>query len=135
MKQPRKAIAGYIADKTLKDAPSDKFINEIAAYLLEERRVNELNSIVRDVQSDWAKAGRFEVIATSAFPLAGDVKTDIIKQLKEFFPDAKTIKLYEVIDPNVIGGVKLTMAEQQLDLTLEAKLNKFKSLTHAGKDN
>jgi F0F1-type ATP synthase delta subunit len=135
MKQPRKAIAAYIAEKTLEEVPTNKFINEVAAYLLEERRVSELNSIIRDVQSDWAKAGRLEVIATSAFPLADAIKTDIIKQLKEVFPDAKTIKLSEEIDPKVIGGVRLTMAEQQLDLTLESKLNKFKSLTHAGKDN
>jgi F0F1-type ATP synthase delta subunit len=34
----------------------------------------------------------------------------------------------------VIGGVRLSLANQQLDLSVESKLNKFKQLTAAGKE-
>jgi len=40
----------------------------------------------------------------------------------------------EVADPAIIGGVQIALADQQLDLSVEAKLNKFKQLTSAGKD-
>jgi F0F1-type ATP synthase delta subunit len=38
----------------------------------------------------------------------------------------------EVLDPEVLGGVRLSLANQQLDLSVEAKLNKFKQLTLTG---
>ncbi|MEK7594915.1 MAG: F0F1 ATP synthase subunit delta [Patescibacteria group bacterium] len=129
MKAPRTRIASTIADKTLKSGSSKQLSQEIAAYLLSERRVNELDSILRDVQGDWAKAGIVDVIASSAFPIAPVAKADITKQIKQLYPDAKQIIITEVRDPEVIGGVKLMLADKQLDLTVEAQLNKFKQLT------
>jgi F-type H+-transporting ATPase subunit delta len=129
MKTPRTRIASTIAAKTLKAGNSKALSKEIAAYLLSERRVNELDSLLRDVQDDWAQSGYVEVVASSAFPLTATVKADIAKQIRQLYSDAKQIIVTEVNDPEVIGGVKLSLANQQLDLTVEAKLNKFKQLT------
>lgn len=134
MKQPRTKIARAIADRTLKSGGSKQFSNEIAAYLLSERRVNELDSVLRDVQADWAEAGYVEVLAASARELTAAVKADIVKQVKRLQPDAKQIIVTEVRDPAVIGGVRLSFANQQLDLSVQAKLNKFKQLAASGKD-
>ncbi len=134
MKQPRTKIASAIADKTLKSGVSKRFSQEIAAYLLSERRVNELDSVLRDVQADWAEAGYVEVIASSAYPLTAAVKHDIVSQIRKLYPEAKQIAITEAIDPAVIGGVQLSLPNQQLDLSIEAKLNKFKQLTASGKD-
>ncbi len=134
MKTARTRIASVIADNTLKSGASKAYINEIAAYLLSENRVGELDSVLRDVQADWAKAGHVEVIANSAHPLTASIRTDIIKQIKQLYPDAKEIIITEEHDPGLLGGVRLNLADQQLDLSVEAKLNKFKQLTTAGKD-
>jgi F0F1-type ATP synthase delta subunit len=134
MKAPRRRLAQTIADKSLKGGSSKKLANEVAAYLLAERRVSELNSVMRDVQADWAEAGHVEVIAASAHPLTAGVKADITRQVKQLYPSAKQIIVTEEFDPEVIGGVRLSLANQQLDLSVEAKLNKFKQLTVAGKD-
>jgi F0F1-type ATP synthase delta subunit len=75
-----------------------------------------------------------EVIATSASPLTAATKADIDKQVKQLFPSAKQIIVTEERDPEVIGGVRLSLANQQLDLSIEAKLNKFKQLTLSGKE-
>lgn len=133
MKTPRTKIASTIADRTLKSGHSTSLAKEIAAYLLAEGRVGELDSILRDVQADWAEAGYVEVLAATAFPLSADVRTSITNQVKSLYPDAKQVIVTEVPDPEVIGGVRLSLANQQLDLSVEAKLNKFKQLT-AGKD-
>lgn len=106
---------------------------QVAAYLLAEGRVQELDSILRDVQADWAEAGQVEVLASSAFPLSMGIRADVTKQIKSLYPDAKQVIVTEVLDPEIIGGVRLSLANQQLDLSVEAKLNKFKQLT-AGKD-
>jgi F0F1-type ATP synthase delta subunit len=133
MKTPRTRIAQVIADRTLRDGAGDALVREVAAYVLSEGRVGELNSLMRDVQEDWARAGYVEVLAASAHPLSTEVRRDIESQIKTIYPNAKQIIVTEVLDPEVIGGVRLSLANQQLDLSVEAKLNKFKQLT-AGKD-
>jgi F0F1-type ATP synthase delta subunit len=134
MKTPRNRIATVIAERTLNKGASKDLSAEVAAYLLAERRVSELDSILRDVQADWAIAGYVEVIATSAHQLTAEVKADITKQVSRLYPNAKQIIVTEARDPEVIGGVRLELANQQLDLSVEAKLNKFKQLTTQGKD-
>jgi len=134
MKQPRAKLAQIIADHTLKRGVKKSFSKEVAAYLLAERRVSELDSVLRDVQADWAAAGHVELIARSAHPLTDSVRSTIAKQVKKLYPTAGDIIVNEVLDPEVIGGVRLNLPNQQLDLSVEAKLNKFKQLTTAGKD-
>lgn len=134
MKTSRTTISKTIADRTLKDVDTKQLSQEVAAYLLKERRVNELDSVLRDVQADRAEAGYVEVIASSAHSLDAKTRADITKLVKAIYPSAKQIIVSEVHDPSVIGGVRLSLANQQLDLSVEAKLNKFKQLTATGKD-
>lgn len=133
MKTPRTRIASAIADHTLKSGASDEYVREVAAYLLHERRVGDLNSLMRDVQENWAQAGHVEVLAASAHPLSDEVRATIQTQVQALYPAATQVIVTEVHDPKVIGGVRLRLANQQLDLSVEAKLNKFKQLT-AGKE-
>ncbi len=134
MKQARTKIARTIADTTLKNGNSKPYSQQIAAYLLSERRTGELSSLLRDVQADWAAAGHVEVVASSAHPLTVATKADITAQIRQLYPAAKQIIVTELIDPAIIGGVRLRLANQQLDLSIEAKLHRFKQLTTAGKD-
>lgn len=133
MKAPRTRISSVIADRTLAKGSIKELAREVAAYLLAENRIGELDSILRDVQADWATAGHVEVLARSAHTLDAGVRANITKQVKTIYPNAKQIIVTEVPDPQVIGGVRLGLANQQLDLSVEAKLNKFKQLT-AGKE-
>lgn len=129
MKTPRTQIARTIADRTRSQGVSEDYAREIAAYLLETGRTRELDSLLRDVAADWADLGYVEVIARSAHPLSAEVKSGIKTQVERLYPDAEKIVVTEVGDPSVIGGVQITVANQQLDLSVEAKLNKFKQLT------
>jgi F0F1-type ATP synthase delta subunit len=134
MKAPRTRLARLIADRTLKQGVSKRFDREIAAYLLSERRTDELDSLLRDVQADWAAAGHVEVVARSAHPLSAAVRTDIRRKVKELQPGAKQIVINEVIDPSIVAGIRLNLPDRQLDLDARTKLNRFKQLVTAGKD-
>jgi F0F1-type ATP synthase delta subunit len=134
MKQPRTKIASTIAHASMKNGNSKSYSQQIAAYLLSERRTGELGSLMRDVQADWAKSGYVEIIANSAHKLSESIKADITSQIKQLYPDAKQIVITEVFKPDIIGGVRLNLADQQLDLSIETKLNRFKQLTTTGKD-
>ncbi len=129
MKTPRTRIASTIADTTLSKGSSKEYAREIAAYLLAEGRVGELDSLLRDVQADWAEQGYVEVLARSAHPLDETTKQDIATQVKKLYPNAKRLVVTPVTDASVIGGVQISLADKQLDLSVEAKLNKFKQLT------
>jgi len=58
---------------------------------------------------------------------------DISELLKVSYPDATTIRINQVIDPDVLGGVRLDFPNEVLDMTTRTNLNKFKRLTGAGK--
>lgn len=134
MKAPRTRLAKLIAERTLKQGVSKRFDKEVAAYLLSEGRVNELDSLLRDVQADWAEAGHVEVLARSAYPLTAPVKADIRREVKKVHPSARRIVINEVIDPDMVGGVRLNLPNRQIDLSIRAKLNRFKQSVTAGKE-
>lgn len=133
MKTPRRDVADVIARHSLKTGASKKFGREIAAYLLDEGRVSELDPLLRDVQADWAEQGYVEAVAVSAHPLDAKAKALIKAKVRSLYPKAKKIIITEQRDPEALGGVRIELADQQLDLSIEAKLNKFKQLT-TGKD-
>lgn len=126
MKAPRTRLARLIADSTLKQGVSKRFDREIAAYLLSESRTSELDSLLRDVQADWASAGHVEVMARSAYPLTSAIRADIQREVKKVHPEARQIVINEINDPEVVGGVRLNLPNRQLDLSVRSKLNRFK---------
>jgi F-type H+-transporting ATPase subunit delta len=134
MKASRARLARFLAEKTLKRGISRHLDREIAAYLLSEGRVNELDSLLRDVQADWAEAGHVEVAASSARPLSAAIQAEIRREVKKVHPGAKRIVINETIDPDVVGGVRLSLPNRQLDLSVRSKLNLFKQSVTAGKD-
>lgn len=128
MKTPRPVIARIITDKLGKQ-PAETLSREVAAYLLETNRVGELDSLLRDVQQQRAETGVVEATVVSAHPLSSAVLSDVKARVKAVYPNARQIIISEQIDPNVVGGIKVELAEQQLDLSIRSKLNRFKQLT------
>ena len=130
----RLELAEIIGKHTLNVEATDELKAAIAAFLIEEKISDELDSLMRDVQAYRASQGYLEATVVSAYPLNDVVRKDVQDLLKQEFPDAKKISLNERTDPGVIGGVRIEMAGEELDLTVKAKLNTFKRLTAARKD-
>lgn len=133
MKTPRHKIAAFIADKSLHSKSAD-IAREVAGYLLAEGRTGELDSLLRDVMLARAERGVIDVNVVSKYDLTEQVRNDIRAQVRSLYPDAKRIELNEYHDDNVIGSIRVEMADKQLDLSIQAKLNKFKSLVATGKE-
>ena len=134
MKTPRVRIASAVAAHTYYSGISKDYAQQVAAFLLDEGRVGELDSLLRDIQADWALHGYVEVLARSAHSLTDDAKRDIAARVKLLFPKADKVVVTEIIDPGVVGGVQIRLSDRQLDLSVRGKLNKFVTLTGAGKD-
>lgn len=131
-KTPRHQIAKVLAERSLGRVNAKTFGDEIAAYLLQERRTADVEPLLRDIMQYRADHGIVEVIAVSAYPLSDSVRGDIKHQVKAVFPDAKQIIISEELQPEVVGGVRLELPNQQFDLSVRAKLSRFKQLTTRG---
>lgn len=131
MRIPRTSIARVITDKLGRES-TKKLSQDVGAYLLETGRVGELDSLLRDVMQQRAEGGIVEAIASSAHPLNAQGRSDVKAQVKKVYPRATQIIVSEQLDPELVGGVKIELANQQLDLSVRSKLNRFKQLTVLG---
>lgn len=103
---------------------------EIAAYLIDTGKTSELNSILRDiVQIRADQSGIVELTATSAFKISAEQTAQVEDLAKKQYPKAKQIITHNEINPDVIGGIAISMPSASLDLTIRAKLNKLRTLT------
>ncbi|CAN5193563.1 hypothetical protein BH09PAT3_BH09PAT3_3690 [soil metagenome] len=132
-KIPRHEIAKVLAERSLGRIDAKTFSDQIASYLLAERRTAELEPLLRDVIQYRADHGIVEVIAVSAHPLTAGSRNDVEKRVKTVFPEAKQIIISDELQADVVGGVRLELPNQQFDLSVRAKLSQLKQLTTAGR--
>lgn len=126
MKVPRHVLAKTIAKRTLELDDTKALAKEIAAYLLAEGRVSELESILRDVMQYRADHSVIEAEVASAHKLSPDTLDEVKQLLTEAYPAASDIQITSRLDPGLIGGILINMANEQLDMSVAAKLAKFK---------
>ncbi len=102
--------------------PDSEIAKAVASYLISERRTADLDKIMRQVALIRYQNGIEEINVTSAFPISADVRA----QIKNFSKASDHVVINEIIDKNVIGGVKLEANDFYLDLTVRNRLNKLK---------
>lgn len=119
----RASLTDYIVDNLGSADLSDK----VAAFLIDNDKTSDLDSILRDVSEAQAvKKGIVELTARSAFPLDASTKESINDVVRKQNPNVKNIIIHQVIDKSAIGGVNLEFANANLDLTIRTKLNKLR---------
>ena len=134
MKTARMQVAKIISDKIEGGVAFKHLAQEIAAYLLAERRVHELDSLMRDVIQYRALIGINEIDLISAHELDSNLKTEIQQYLNETDLKSKTVVLNSRINKDLIGGLRIEInASKILDLSVRAKFNNFKQLISQGK--
>lgn len=134
MSVARHSLSKVIAERTMHVSDTDKLAKEVAAYLLAEGRTADLESVIRDVMQYRAEKGQVEVIAVSAHELDDETIREIKDTIRRQFPNADKIIVSRQHDPEVVGGIQIKLANQQLDMTIRSKLDTFKRLTTSGKE-
>ena len=100
---------------------------QLAALIFEQRIHNQTDELLEAIQTEYQRVhGIVEATATSVFPLTAQLKKQVESIVAEK-TNAKKVILHEQLDPRVLGGVKITASEMELDLTLQAKLAKLKA--------
>jgi F0F1-type ATP synthase delta subunit len=132
MKVSRRKIAQIIASRIEAGDSFPKLAKEIAAYLLTEKRVEELAPLIRDVIEYRASKGIVEATVTSASDLENKIIKELELYIKSIHPETKRVVINKRINRDLIGGLKLNVINDQLDLSIRAKLNRFRELTNQG---
>jgi F0F1-type ATP synthase delta subunit len=125
----RSNLAEYIASSVEDNMTSKKLAKNVAEYLLDTRKASELESVLRDVVNLRAAKGFVEVDAYSTHKLSDSAIKDIKTTVKNHYDNTKTVVVNNLIDEDLVGGVKLYIGSDRLDLSIKNKLNKFRELT------
>ncbi|MDB5164199.1 MAG: hypothetical protein JWS12_817 [Candidatus Saccharibacteria bacterium] len=118
----RKELAGAVL--SLLDAGKSPAVvaQQIAEYLVAERRTTELTALMREVENlRFERSGVLEAEVSSAHELTPALQQEI----KDLFQAKHTLLDYTQ-DAELIGGMRVRTIEQQLDISVEHKLNQLK---------
>lgn len=129
MKTPRHVLAQLIAQRTIDVQDPKLLAQQIAAYLLTERRVGDLESILRDVMQYRADHGVLEAEVVTAHEVDERILTEVRQLLQAAYKEAKTVHVTSHLDSAIVGGLRIDMPNEQLDMSVRSKLATFKRLT------
>lgn len=116
-KLSRRKIAKYVADRADSSKSLADALQHVAAYLVDERRVREMNLVVRAIEDELAARGTVIATVTTARPLDAALRKSV-----ETLINAKKLSIREDVDPTVIGGVRIETPGSKLDATIQTKL-------------
>ena len=117
----REALGRVLAGLRTQLALSDLTRNFLGV-LAQNRRVGELPKVIRAFQS-IAAAQRGEVTAevASAHPLSGEQLATLEQKLRA--RQGRTVKLKTRVDPDLLGGLVVTIGSQRIDSSIRSRLN------------
>lgn len=120
-KLSRRKIAAYFADEAIAGRSITK---QLAAYLIEAKRVREATLIVRDIEAALADRGVLLADVASSRELEAETKKAITDYLQQT-TGARKVHMRPHVDPHLLGGVRVDTPGQRLDKTLRHKLNQL----------
>ncbi len=112
----------YVTNSAKNGVVSARILEEVAAYLVDTGRTREVELLARTIEDELAAQGIVVATVTSAAPLDVALRDAIKKRI-----GAKSVELREVVDPNVLGGVRIEMPGSRLDATISRKITMLRS--------
>lgn len=120
----RRKIAEYYGSELLKGTSASKLTRELAAFLVETRRTRELTLIVRDIEDVLAHKGIVVADVTSVTPI-DSMAEQSIKALVSSVYKTTELHIRQHTDPTVLGGVHISLPNEEFDGTLRHKLTRL----------
>jgi len=117
----RRKITGYVAQQLVDGCDMKDLVPKLASFLVDNRRIKELDLIIRDVECELGQRGVILARVTSAHELSQSTR-DAVTGFIESQTGAKDIQLEQFIEPKVLGGVRIDLPGQQFDGTIARKL-------------
>lgn len=123
----RRSIAKYIAGSLIEGKTSKKaLLTELAAFLIDTQRTKEVDVIIRDIEYYLAEKGYVRTTIVSAFDISEETKKTLEAFVKEQ-TKATQVSLSSMVEPAVLGGVKISVPGRELDQTIARQLTVLKT--------
>ncbi len=74
--------------------------------------------------------GRLLAEVRTAVPMSDQLREDVNRQLNEYF--SKSVRLHEVVDPHIIGGLVIRVGDTVFDSSVASRLDKLGDAAAAG---
>jgi len=117
----RRKITSYIAQQLVDGCDEKDLVLQLASFLIDNRRIKEIELIIRDIEYELKERGIVLARVTSAFDLAESTKNAITQLIKDE-TGAKQVQLDQFVEPKVLGGVRVDLPGLQFDGTIARKL-------------
>jgi F-type H+-transporting ATPase subunit delta len=118
----RRKIALYVSRQLLAGSKQKDVMKEVAAFLVDTRRTREIDLVIRDIEAELAAGGVVVADVLSAYPLADELKKEVARLV-----GAKDLQLRETVDPEVLGGMRISIPGKRFDGTIRHKLEALKA--------
>ena len=113
----RRKLAQYVVEQTERKVPLADVLKELAAYLIDTNRIREVELMIRAIEDAYAERGIVLAHVTTATELTAALRSDIERMI-----GARQVTIESIVDPRVIGGVRIETPGVVLDATLQRKL-------------
>ncbi len=119
------AEAIYLALRDKTHHEQEDIIHRIIDFLSRRRLLSKASLIISQLEKIINKAeGKLSVRVHSAIKLEEKTKISLLHSLKHRY-SVKEITLEEVLNQKLLGGVKLEINDEVIDLTLKNRMNKL----------
>ena len=116
----------------LEEAFGDTVPEEVLSavqLLCRKGRIREVISMVREYNSLYRDfRGEIVVFVVSAVPLRPSQKRKVCRKIEK--QTGKTVEAAYVVEPDILGGVRVIMEDRVLDDSLETRLQELKGAIH-----
>lgn len=107
----------------------EKKVSEISFGLINQLMENKRLPLLAEVAKQYTiiydhYKGTEIAKVTSAIPLTDDLKTKVLKKVKDIL--GKEVHLENIVDPNIIGGFILKVGDKQFDASILGKMNNLR---------
>ena len=123
----RRRLAAYVAEQIAAGAEMSALLRQVAAYLIDTRATRDVDVVAATIEEALAERGIVVAEVTTAHALSAalqkQLKTEVTALAEQSgAAPVQSVQLRQVVDPSVIGGVKIALPGQHYDGTIQHKL-------------
>lgn len=119
----RRQLATYAAEAIASGKP--EVVEQLASYLVETKRTKEADLLARDIEKALQSRGLVVARTQTAHGLEPEQRAEIEDLIKKRY-GAKRVVMVESEEADLLGGVVVTTAGDELDGSLRRNINRLK---------
>src|SRR3989344_3175688 len=120
------ALAIYEASKDKKGRELREYLENVVKFLARKRFLSKSPAILVSLKKIInEKEGTIEAYVASAKKLGTETKHQVVQSIKKRY-GAKDVILEEALDQGLLGGMRIEVNDEVIDLTYKNKLGKLK---------